>query len=140
MPSPRLLCIAVLASLPLVAAPGVVRADGRPICAEGTFVVQGEPLRPRGGLLPPDTVALTDGHVAIESAGTAPAKLRATRDGTRVRARFGGSKPAALQCPFCGKQFRNELAAWSWNVLTGLTGQTRERPLRLKARISADCA
>ena len=123
------------------------RSPGRRRSATtGVFLVQGEPLRERTGLLPPDTIAIEDGRVAIASAGSAKVKLKAKSDGTRVRARIGGPKRTSgtvARSAWNRPSFRNELAAFSWNVLMGLVGfSTPPRPpppLRLEAWISPDC-
>jgi Kazal-type serine protease inhibitor domain len=147
----RLALVLVVAA----ATAGPAYAGQVPLCDTGVFLVQGEPLRERTGLLPPDSISIEDGRVAIASGGSAKVKLKAKSDGTRVRARIGGPKRApgtAARSRWAQQSFRNELAAWSWNVLMGLVGfSTPERfpgsaprpaappALRLKAWISPDC-
>jgi hypothetical protein len=121
-------------------------AASAPLCDEGTFFVQGEPLRERTGLLPPDTVAIEDGRVAIASAGSAKAKLKAKTQGTLVRARIGGPKRASAsgaRHPWTSSPSRPVPTVFSWNVLTGLPSSGRPSrpapPLRLEAWISPDC-
>lgn len=114
-----------------------------PLCSSGVFLVQGEPLRERAGLLPPDTVSIEDGRVAIASAGSATAKLKAKTKGTLVRARIGGPKRSSAtgaRHPWTSAPSRPELAVFSWNVLTGIPSSSRPAPpLRLEAWISPDC-
>lgn len=138
--TPARLALALLLSVATAAAASAAPAR---LCDEGTFVVQGEPLRERSGLLPPDTVAIEDGRVAIASAGSAKAKLKAKSEGTLVRARIGGPKRSSAsgaRHPWTSSPSPKPITVFSWNVLTGLPSSNRPAPpLRLDAWISPDC-
>jgi hypothetical protein len=143
MTAPRFALAALAFALAATSAAG---AGTGPVCDEGRFVVQGEPLRPRSGLVRPDSIDLADGTITIASGGSAPAKLHATRQGTRLRARLEkGRKPVAPPAsaatgPWARPPIRNASCVMSWNVLTGGSCERGGwAPLRLKATISPDC-
>ena len=66
-----------LALLVAAATAGPAHAGQAALCDAGVFLVQGEPLRERTGLLPPDSISIEDGRVAIASTGSAKVKLKA---------------------------------------------------------------
>lgn len=140
----------LLAALSLILLPIVSRAGAppAPLCAEGTFHVEGEPLS-RTAAGAPEPIRLEDGMLTIGSVcPAAEARLRATAKGTRVRARFD-PRSCNPRRPFSGSNFGNQLAAFSWNVLMGLVdfslpggGPRRDpkpRPVLFRALVDADC-
>jgi hypothetical protein len=118
--------------------PTAAAAGSSPVCGDATFVVQGEPLRERSGLVPPDTIAISGGRIALGSGGSARAKLRASREGTLVRARFEKRKPwfpaSTGTGPWANRPTRVQMCMMSW-----MTGCGPTPALRLKAVISSDC-
>jgi hypothetical protein len=136
--------------LALSASPSRGAGDPLPLCAEGAFVVEGQPLFQNPAFVPPDVVTLADGTLSIASDGGRPheVSLRATRRGTLVRARLDDGKSRHAR-GFASCQFQNELAALSWNLLMGLVGfdlpgrdscgGASPRPLRLRALIEPGC-
>ena len=122
------------AALTLLLAAPPAGAEAAPFCFEGLFLVDGDPEA---------SVQLEDRWLEIGDCPPAEARLRATRKGTQVKARLD-AVGCALRRPFGGGGFANEMAALSWNVLSGLvsTGaQRRAKPKapRFKALIAPDC-
>ena len=130
----------------LLAAPAGAE-DPIALCG-GRFVVEGEPLLPDPGFEGPDVVEVGADGLSIASGCSAPsASVRVSRDGTQVRARLFEVRAVAARSRFGSPSFRDEMAALSWNVLTGLTGAAGSgrgvcgpaKRVRLEARIDASC-
>ena len=141
--------LGTLAALALLLASPAARGGDDPasLCG-GRFVVEGAPLLPDASFEGPDVVELGAGSLSIASGCSAPsASVRASRDGTHVRARLFEGRAVAAHSRFGLPSFRDEMAALSWNVLTDLTGAAPAgrgacgpaKWVRLEARIDADC-
>src|SRR5689334_19127061 len=100
--------ILLVASL-IAATPVAARKTPRRPCAGGTFVLQGAPLVLGSSAAPVESVRVDPGRLTL-GACAGPAKLKATRAGTRVAAKLSGCagvtgklKVAAMIAPSCAQ-------------------------------------
>jgi len=132
------LLAALTLTLILLAAPSRAGAPPAPLCEGGVFHVDGEPLS-RSAAGDPEPIRLEDGTLSIGSVcPAAEARLRATAKGTWVRARFD-PRSCNSRRPFSGSSFVGQVAAFSWNVLTGLVTSSRPRSIQFRALIDPGC-